>query len=154
MARASCGFNDGDDGALGSDLLMIFGPTIFVDIGFDQKYRPKNKQVPLPNIKHMQALVDTGATESCIDNLLATELYLPIVDQWPISGAHGKHLTNIYLAQAHIPSLNFTIHGEFAGVDLIAGGQIHKMLIGRIFLRHFTMIYEGASGVVTLFKEK
>ncbi len=85
---------------------------------------------------------------------MAAELNLPIVNRRPISGAHGSHPTNIYLAQIHVPSLKFTIHGEFAGVDLAAGGQVHKVLIGRTFLRHFTMVYEGANGAVTLSNEK
>jgi len=56
----------------------------------------------------------------------------------------------MYLAQIHIPSLNFTLHGAFVGVDLAAGGQVHYALIGRTFLQHFTMIYEGTTGTVRL----
>jgi predicted aspartyl protease len=95
-------------------------------------------------------LVDTGATESCIDNLLASQLNLPIIDRRPISGVGGKQTVNMYLAQVHIPSLGFTIHGSFAGVDLKAGGQTHLALIGRTFLQSFTMIYEGKTGTVTI----
>jgi predicted aspartyl protease len=154
MAQTKCGFNNAPDGTSGSNLLMLFGPTLFADIGFDPAYRPHTRQPPTPSIENTQALVDTGAAESCIDNLLAAELNLPIINRRSISGAHGSHPTNIYLAQVHVPSLQFTIHGEFAGVDLVAGGQIHKMLIGRTFLRHFTMIYKGATGAVTLLNEK
>jgi predicted aspartyl protease len=154
MAQTKCGFNDAPDGTPGSNLLMIFGPTLFADIGFDSHYWSQTNQPPISSIQKVQALVDTGAAESCIDNVLAVELNLPIVNRRSISGAHGSHPTNIYLAQVHIPSLKFTIHGEFAGVDLIAGGQIHKTLIGRTFLRHFTMVYEGTTGGVTLFNEK
>jgi len=46
--------------------------------------------------------------------------------------------------------LGNTIHGAFAGVDLKAGGQVHNALIGRTFLQHFTMIYEGRMGTVTI----
>jgi hypothetical protein len=95
-------------------------------------------------------LVDTGAGESCIDNLLAGQLNLPIVDRRPISGVHGAHIVNMYLAQIHVPSLAFTIYGAFAGVDLAAGGQVHKALIGRTFLQNFTMVYEGLTGSVKL----
>jgi len=56
----------------------------------------------------------------------------------------------MYVAQIHIPSLNYTIYGQFAGVDLAVGGQIHKALIGRTFLGNFTMMYEGSTGSVTL----
>ena len=57
----------------------------------------------------------------------------------------------MHLAQIHVPSLQVTLYGTFAGVDLIAGGQLHHALIGRTFLRHFTMTYNGASGSVVLF---
>jgi hypothetical protein len=57
---------------------------------------------------------------------------------------------SIFIAQIHVPSLAFTIYGAFAGVDLAAGGQVHKALIGRTFLRAFKMVYEGTTGTVTL----
>lgn len=144
MAQTNCGF-------LTPDLLTTLGPTLKVDIGFDPKYRTtKPLTIPTPGIKDLDALVDTGAAESCIDNLLATQLNLPIVDRRPISGAHGSHDTNMYLAQIHVPSLRYTIYGVFAGVDLKTGGQMHSALIGRTFLQNFTMIYNGLTGVVTI----
>lgn len=101
-------------------------------------------------ITGVSALVDTGAGECCIDNLLAGQLKLPVIDRRTIAGSHGSHVTNMYLAQIHIPSLNFTIYGAFAGVDLKAGEQQHSALIGRTFLQNFTMVYEGKTGTVTL----
>jgi hypothetical protein len=56
----------------------------------------------------------------------------------------------MHLAQIHISTLKFTLYGTFAGVHLIKGGQVHKALIGRTFLRHFTMVYEGKTGRVTI----
>lgn len=53
-------------------------------------------------------------------------------------------------AQIHVPSLVFNHYGQFAAVDLAAGGQRHAALIGRTFLQHFTMMYEGRTGNVTL----
>jgi hypothetical protein len=40
--------------------------------------------------------------------------------------------------------------GVFAGVHLQEGGQLHRALIGRTFLRHYKMVYEGLTGTVTL----
>lgn len=150
MAQTKCGFNDGPKGS-GSELLVLLGPTLLVNIGFDPKFRPSRVETaPTPGIKNIEALVDTGATESCIDNLIAAQLKLPIVDRRPIAGVSGSHMANMYLAQIHISSLKFTIYGIFAGVDLRAGGQAHSALIGRTFLQHFTMIYEGKTGNVIL----
>jgi hypothetical protein len=96
------------------------------------------------------ALVDTGAGESCIDSLLASQLNLPKIDKRKISGSAGEHEVDIYMAQIHVPTLGFTIYGAFAAVHLEAGGQRHKALIGRTFLRNCTMVYEGRTGNVTI----
>lgn len=151
MPETLCGFNDVPGGASGQDLLAAWGPTLKVDIGFDSDYKPERPwTVPIPGMTGIDALVDTGAGESCIDSLLAGQLNLPIVDRRSVSGVHGSQMVNMHLAQIHVPSLNFTIYGAFAGVELAAGGQAHKALIGRTFLQNFTMVYEGSTGTVKL----
>jgi predicted aspartyl protease len=152
MVQTKCGFDTGPQGN-GSELLTLNGPTLFVDIGFDPTYTLATQGPPAAGIKSLPALVDTGATESCIDNLLASSLKLPIVDRRSVSGSAGSHMANVYLAQVHVPALKFTIYGGFAGVDLAAGGQAHSALIGRTFLRLFTMTYEGRTGTVILSKD-
>ena len=62
----------------------------------------------------------------------------------------AKRVRALHLAQIHIPELSFTIWERFAGVNLQAGGQPHVVLIGRTFLRHVTLHYEGATGKVTI----
>ena len=148
MVETKCGFDNSQGN--GASFLVQLGPTLFVDIGFDPNFKPADGGPPTPGIKGVQALVDTGATESCIDNLLAATLNLPVMDRRQISGVGGKHFVNMYLAQIHAPGLNFTIYGSFAGVELRAGGQPHNALIGRTFLQFFTMIYEGKTGTVTI----
>lgn len=56
----------------------------------------------------------------------------------------------MHLAQIYVPALQFTVYGSFAGVHLVAGGQIHQALIGRTFLQHVRMVYDGQSGKVTI----
>lgn len=152
MLETLCGFNDIPGGASGQVLLTAWGPTLRVDIGFDPNFSAAIPSRPAAGITDVDALVDTGAGESCIDNVLAGQLNLPIVDRRPIAGVHGSHMVNMYLAQIHVSTLGFTIHGAFAGVDLAAGGQIHKSLIGRTFLQNFTMVYEGLTGTVRISK--
>jgi predicted aspartyl protease len=150
MHMAKCGFNDVEGGASGQLLLTAFGPTLLVDIGFDPNFVQTSGIVPTAGITGIQALVDTGAGESCIDNLLAAQLNLPIVDRRHVSGSSGKHEVNVYLARVHVPILPFTIWGAFAGVELKAGGQMHSALIGRTFLQNFKMEYNGLTGDVTI----
>jgi hypothetical protein len=151
MPSTECGFADGPGGVLGCDLLINKGPTLDVNFGFDPAYNPTAVNPPptLP-ISGLPALVDSGATDSCIDKLLAAQLKLPVVDRQRIAGVHGAREVNMHLAQIHVPALDVTLCGKFAGVDLIAGGMIHHALIGRTFLRHFTMTYSGTTGRVVL----
>jgi predicted aspartyl protease len=150
MPQAKCGFDGVPGGASGADMLIAHGPTLFVDIGFDPAFLQNSWSVPIPGVTGIQALVDTGAAESCIDSLLAAQLNLPIVDRRTVAGVHGSNLVGMHLAQVRVPSLNFVIYGVFAGVHLVAGGQIHKALLGRTFLQHYTLVYEGRTGMVTL----
>jgi hypothetical protein len=120
MAESKCGFTDVPGGATGDKLLMAYGPTLLVDIGFDPSYKivQPGQQIPpppVPGITNIRTLVDTGASQSCIDSLLAAQLNLPIVDRSRVSGAHGSQEVNIHLAQIRVPSLNATIYGVFAG---------------------------------------
>ena|ERR1700733_8644936 len=152
MPRTKCGFDSTPQGASGQELLVTWGPTLFVDVGFDPAFipNPLAMPVPTPGMRGINALVDTGAQECCIDSLLASQLGLPIVDRRQISGVHGSHIASVHLAQVFVPSLAFVVYGAFVGVDLAAGGQAHSVLIGRTFLQFFTMVYEGRNGTVTL----
>ena len=88
---------------------------------------------------------------SCIDSKLAVRLGLPIIDRQKIGGVSGLKEVNMHMAQIHIPTLNYTVYGSFAAVDLVDGGQKHEALIGPTFLQKFTMIYSGVTGDVEIF---
>ena len=150
MPTASCGFVDHAD-TPGRDWLAIYGPTLEVEIGFDPLFRAEtvSKRPDIPS-KRWRALVDTGASTSCIDSALAAELGLPLSGRDNVAGVGGISSVDRHLAQIHIPSLNWTIYGEFSGAYLSAGGQPHQALIGRSFLAHFRMTYEGRTGEVIL----
>lgn len=144
MPTVACGF-EGDPNSL-----VLHGPTVYVNIGFDPAFRPGAGQHPDLAHTNMPALVDTGAAITCIDSSLARELALPVINQRSVSGAHGRATLNIHLAQVHIPSLNIIVYGEFAGAHLTAGGQRHFALIGKDILRRLKMTYDGTTGSVSL----
>ncbi len=150
MPTALCGFDD-SPGSSGGEALVQHGPTLLVRIGFDEAYDIAKPRVlaRLPSVDHF-ALVDTGASDCCIDSGLALTLNLPIVDQRVCAGISGARLVNMHLAQIFAPALAFTFVGAFAGVDLAAGGQSHLALIGRSFLRLFKMSYDGVTGAVAI----
>src|ERR1035437_5974073 len=106
MPETHCGFSDVPGGSSGCDLLVSLGPTLLVDIGFDPAYvYVLGGAPPKPGLTRLEALVDTGATESCIDSLTAAQLNLPIVDRRRIGGVGGAQEVNIHLAQVFVPSL-------------------------------------------------
>jgi predicted aspartyl protease len=150
MSSTRCGFDDGPAGT-GCDLLVANGPSLQVKVGFDPTYDAKDlTKPPVPGVTGIFALVDTGATECCIDGQLAGRLGLPIVDRRRLAGAGGVSEVDVHLAQVHVPTLGFTMYGLFASVHLSQGGSPHQVLIGRTFLRDFVMTYDGRSGTVVL----
>lgn len=149
MPTTSAGFTDSKDGSAGH-LLATVGPTLAVQVGFDPKFEPMSGTRPDLPSRGWPALVDTGAAVSCIDSTLAVGLGLPVVDREEVSGVHGAGEVNICIAQIYVPELEFTIYGRFFAAHLSAGGQPHAPLIGRSFLRHFAMAYDGRTGSVTI----
>lgn len=147
MLEVECGFPQADHARAS---LVHIGPTISVRIGFDVNFRVQPQSRPDLPERTYPALIDTGATESCIDSELAALLELPIVDRAPMAGVDGSAQFNLHAAQITIPSLNFHIYGRFAGVHLRAGGQSHQALLGRTFLQRFKMAYNGTTGSVVI----
>ena len=132
------------------DALVALGPTIGVQVGFDPAYRAEPGVLPTLPQDEYPALVDTGAMESCIGVSLVSALQLNPVNRLWVSGVGGPIEVNTYLVQVVIPSLSFVLYGEFAGVHLLAGGQVHVALVGRTFPRDHRLVYDGRTGIVTL----
>ncbi|MYI83044.1 MAG: hypothetical protein F4056_07055, partial [Chloroflexi bacterium] len=88
-----------------------------------------------------RALLDTGASLSCIDVELADALGLPIVDRRQLTSVTGvTEGSPVYLARMRIPTLDRVVHGTFAGVSL--GSLNLAVLLGRDFLARYRMVYD------------
>ena len=156
MPIIECGFPAGLTGLSPTDALAFRGPTVFVDIGFDPAiFGQALPQLPgatsplaVPAVQ-VPALIDTGASESSIDEQLAQQLQLPLIDQEQVSGIGGTITLNIYLGHVVIPTIA-TMYGRFTGVHLQAGGQYHQALIGRTLLKDTLLVYDGRTGMVRL----
>lgn len=135
-----------------SDDLIREGPSLNVHVGFDSAYNSKSAKRPQSQILDVRALIDTGATMSSIDTDLADKLKLPRVDQQPVAGVSGKDMMPVFLAQIYVPDLSFIIYGRFHGARLTEGGIPYQVLLGRSFLSHFIMTYDGIKGQVTLLR--
>ena len=145
---AEAGFR-GTDGSPDQELLLQYGPTLAVTVSHYVSDAAPALQPPNEPVS-THALVDTGATQSCIDIGLARELELPVIDTVQLSGSDGTKTHPVFLAAVSIPSLEFYQYGSFAGVALAEGGQQHRALLGRTFLQNVIMIYDGIRAQVTL----
>ena len=114
--------------------LVTHGPILRVHIGFDPNYTPNKDTPPVPGLSDVEALVDTGAEQCCIDIQVAARLQLPLIDRCRTIGVHGSEEVDMYLAQVHVPMLLLTIQGAFAGLPLEASGLPFQALMGRTFL--------------------
>jgi hypothetical protein len=139
----------------GSRRLESDGPVLSVRIGFDQEWE-RNWEHNLPAYPYpalpadlLPALVDTGASESSIDCDLALSLGLPYLGQRETRGTQGARQVHRFQAHVYIPAFNRVVRGEFDGAVLAGGGSSRRALLGRTFLRDYTMMYDGRAGCVT-----
>ena len=144
MPLADAAFLD-SDGRPDHAALIEFGPSLEVVVSpFVDPPQP-------PTEGHTtHALVDTGATQSCIDIQVAQSLSLPVVDFVMIAGAAGASRHPLYAARVAIPALEIFQFGAFAGVGLTDAEQPHRVLLGRTFLQGTVMIYDGVRAQVTI----
>ena len=130
-----------DIGPMDKVLLAQDGPQIEVMIGFDTKLQDS---CPMP------ALLDTGATYSCIDLELARRLCLKQTDSRVLVGAHEKKVTPFYRADIFIPQLKCAWRDEFGGLPLEENGFNYKVLVGRNLLSNLYLRYVGYTGRVLI----
>jgi hypothetical protein len=143
-----------------ADTLEFYGPTIAVEIGFDPATYAALAGAPAPiaapatppvPAQTVYALIDTGAQQSMIDEALAVQLSLPLINQQSVAGVSGPATANVYLAHLSVPLLGGQVQfGAFMGAQLQAGGQVHRALIGRTLLRRTLLIYDGERGSVRI----
>ena len=149
MPLTDAAFAD-SDGRPDHAALLELGPSLEVVVSplVDLAQPPTEGHITEGHVTH--ALVDTGATQSCIDTQVAESLELSVVDYVTLSGAAGPSPHPLFMAKVAIPLLDILEFGAFIGVDLAAGGQPHRVLLGRTFLRSTVMIYDGIRAQVTL----
>lgn len=167
MPVADCGFPPiqmvpGPQGpriVTGPQMLLAIGPTIAIEIGFNPDLfhsdpaRVQQATAAIhaqPSQQLVQALIDTGATESAIDEQLARELNLPLIDHIHGSGIGGTEQFDVYLGYVRIAALGYIQYGRFMGVRLRAGNQPHQALLGRSLFQAMLLVYDGRDGSVRL----
>jgi predicted aspartyl protease len=105
----------------------------------------------LPSPANGHALIDTGASCTCIDNVAAKAMGLqPISIAQMTSASHSAVVAPIYAISLELPAapgfkLDFI---QVMGAELSAQGLL--LLIGRDILQGCQLVYNGALGLVTI----
>jgi predicted aspartyl protease len=111
-----------------------------------------NQPIPVPGSGW--ALIDTGATRTCVDKAVLDELQVQATGAITTGTAAGPAQQLLYPAKLNFPGANFEIEfGSVIGVDLrgqsIAGQNV-IVLLGRDVLSRCVLIYNGPGGTFTL----
>lgn len=136
----------------GSGGLAQFGPCIQITVNVPDQVAAElvRQGKPIPQPISGNALIDTGAGSTCIDEQAAKKLGLPVINVVNMASAsHGSHNANVYPAKLQMTGLSVGINATNAiGAPLEAQRLI--ALIGRDVLANFILIYNGSQGEFTL----
>ncbi len=132
--------------------LLQHGPIVQVVVGLAQSFTDQLLQQgqSLPQPIAGNALIDTGASMTCIDELAAQNLSLPAIDVVQMTSAsHDSIQQNVYPIQMQIVGSPIRVEVPRAiGANLATQGLL--ALIGRDYLQHCTLFYNGLTGGITL----
>jgi len=136
--------------------LRRFGPVLPVEIAIPSALSKflsaRNQQIPAPRTG--LALIDTGATRSCVDSQVISSLGVNPIGITSLGTASGRSQHHLYPAKFSFPAMKFEVEfGAVVGVDL-SGQGTGKMqiiaLIGRDVLSRCILIYHGTKGSFSL----
>lgn len=128
-------------------VVEIHIPSVLENVWTAQK-----KTIPTP--KKGVALIDTGATNTCVDYTVISSLGVKSVGVINSGTAGGLAQMNLFPARLKFPNENLDL--EFtscAGVSLdgqAALGLPIVALLGRDVLSNFILIYNGPAGMYTI----
>lgn len=102
-------------------------------------------------------MLDTGAESTLVEQALADQLGLQPTRFVPVVGVSAKpercpvYPLGITIKFADVENLQaeLTFAADVIGMPAMAG-SLHRGLLGRDFLRHFEMLYDGPHGLVEL----
>lgn len=133
-----------------SQVMQNLGPLVQVTVGPAQSLVNQWTQtgIPVPAPISGNALIDTGASNTCIDEDLAQRLGLPVIDLVHMVSASDSSQRNVYPAQITLLG-SLTVNVDRALSAALAQQNIIA-LIGRDVLQMCTLFYNGLSGEFTL----
>lgn len=132
--------------------LRQHGPVVQVVIGIGQLFSDQVLQQgsQLPKPVSGNALIDTGASTTCIDDAVAKTMGIPVIDVVTMASAsHASTQQNVYSIQMQIVGSPIRVEVPNATEASLQTQGIVAM-IGRDYLQHCTLHYNGITGQITL----
>ena len=103
----------------------------------------------VPPVVNGTALIDTGASNTCIDQGAAEKAGLPTIGKAAMASAsHPEHEVPVYSAKLVIPQFSDIDVAYAMGANL--GGMGLTALIGRDLLQRAVLVYNGTDGSIAL----
>jgi predicted aspartyl protease len=129
--------------------LQMRGPVVQVTVTIEQNAgKALLSQGKVVQSKNGLALIDTGASNTCIDDQAAKDLGLPVIDVAIMQSAtHEKHPCNVYPVQIVTPVVTLN-SPRTLGAALASQGLV--IIIGRDVLQKCNLFYNGPAGQFTL----
>ena len=120
----------------------IFGHILQVVI---DRVVPKAANEPAEEPVITNGLIDTGASDVCIDYRLAMQLGLKAVNQSTVNVVGGSTLATIYMGRLKVPEIGFDrIMPLYA---LKVRHPTPEVLLGRSFLQNYIVTFDGPAGM-------
>ena len=133
------------------EALATAGPRISVEVRVPtalEQYLTAHGQL-IPSPVSGTALIDTGATTSCVDSTTIQSLGVNPVNQVNSGTAGGPFLQYVYPAKFFLPNIQLTMEfSQAVGANLTGTGII--ALLGRDILARMVFIYSGLSGRISV----
>lgn len=141
--------------------LVFLGPQISVDILPPSTVQAwaKTNNVSFKSASNQNALLDTGASVTGVDQNLITQLQYPPIGIANLSTPSGTVATQVYMVQLVIPSQNDSnfpsnvpriIVDNVRVISVTLEQQKYRVLLGRDVLSKTVMVYNGPQALVTL----
>ena len=128
------------------------GPVVQVSVTLERSFAASltRQGLTIPPPLTGLGLIDTGASNTCVDYEKARSVNLPVIDVVTIhSASHARVSSNLYPVQIQIAGFPIQFQSpRTIGAALGEHGLL--MLLGRDLLQTCTLFYNGAAGQITL----
>ena len=124
--------------------VAILGHLLEVGI---QRVGPPRSEASYETEIVSKGLIDTGASDVCIDYRLAERLGLKVIDQTMVGVVGYTTPAKIYLGRLVIPQLGFDRKMRLYALKV--RHATHEILLGRSFLQNYVVTFDGPAGMYT-----